>query len=356
MEERSFRRRAAHGLALAGLVVLATFALGEAMVRIASPRILDDDLPIILGSPALRVDELGAVRYLPRTVVRYALSTVAGLEYDVRFQTNNLGYVDEHDYPLPAAGTRTIAFVGDSYGVGAEGGEPGVTRLRERSGATLSNLGTPATGVVHFERALAGFRQVAAMPEIVIVATSDDFYRPLWRPLVNKDGVLMCAPGSADAECTRQLLYAVGLDESPAAVQQAAQALRRRLAPAPSPMRAVLRRSALARFVAHLPAALGKAAGRSRAYEENLAALRAIRARFPEATIRFVQVPDKYESAAGRYALDVAKILEGTGIEYFSVLARCPLPPGLYYARDNHPTAAGYRALASCVSAYLGLG
>ena len=56
-------------LLLAGgsaLVVLATFGLGEAMVRIGSPRILDDGLPIILGSPALRSDALGAVRYLPR--------------------------------------------------------------------------------------------------------------------------------------------------------------------------------------------------------------------------------------------------------------------------------------------------
>jgi len=356
MGERSFHRRAAHGLGLAGLVVVLSFGLGEAIVRIAGPRILNDDLPIILGSPAMRADELGAVRYLPRAVVRYALSTVAGLEYDVRFRTNNLGYVDDHDYPLPASGTRTIAFVGDSYGVGAEGGEPWVPSLRERTGATLYNLGTPATGIQHFERALAGFRQVAAFPEIVIIAISDDFHRPLWRPLINNQGVLMCAPGSADTDCTRQLLYGVGLDEPAAAVQQVAEALRRRLAAPPSPLRALLRRSALLRFLARLPAAFGSRPGRARAYEENVAALREIRARFPEATIRLVQVPDKYESAAGRYTLDVAKILEGTRIEYFSVLARCPLSQGQYYARDNHPNAEGYRKLASCVSTYLGLG
>ena len=356
MGERSFHRRAALWLALAGVVILATFGLGEAMVRIASPRILDDDLPIILGSPALRGDELGAVRYQPHTVVRYALSTVHGLEYDVRFRTNNLGYADERDYPLPTSAARTIAFAGDSYGVGAEGGEPWVPRLRERTGATLYSLGTPATGIVHFERALAGFRKVAAIPEIVIVATSDDFFRPLWRPLANPRGVLMCAPGSADAECTRQLIYGVGLDEPAAAVQQAADDLRRRLVPAPSPLRALLRQSALLRFLGRLPATISNGPARSRAYEDNVAALRAIRAAFPEAKIRFVQVPDKYESAAGRYALDAAKVLEGSRIEYLSVLDRCPLSPDLYYARDNHPNLAGYRKLASCVSTYLGLG
>lgn len=356
MGERRIQRRAARWLALAGLVVLATFGLGEAMVRIAGPRIPDDGLPLIMGSPAMRADELGAVRYLPRSEVRYAFSTVHGLEYDVRFRTNNLGYADERDYPLPASGARTIAVVGDSYAVGAEGGEPWVPRLRESSGAALYNLGTPATGVVHFERALAGFAKMLPVPEIVIVAISDDFFRPLWRPVANADGLLICAPGVADGQCSRQLLYAVGLAESSPAVQQAADALRRRLAPEPSPLRALARRSALLRFLARLPAAVASRAGRLQAYEESVAALRAIRARFPEATIRLVQVPDKHESAAGRYSLDLANVVAGERIEYFSVLASCPLAPDLYYAHDNHPNAAGYRKLSSCVAEYLGLG
>jgi hypothetical protein len=355
MAEGPSRRRAALWLALAGLVALVVFALGEAMVRIATPRLLDDDLPLILGSPALRADELGAVRYQPHAQVRYAFSTVHGLEYDVRFRTNNLGYVDERDYPLPAPGPRVIAFAGDSYAVGAEGGEPWVPRLREASGATLYSLGTPATGVVHFERALRGFRRVAAMPEIVIVAISDDFYRPPWRPLADADGVRMCAPGSADAQCTRQLLHAVGLAPSSSEVQRAAAQLRRRLVPTPSPLRALVRRSALLRFLARLPAAWASRAGRSQAFDENVAALRAIRSQFPTAKIRFVQVPDKHESAAARYTLDVSKLLEGTGIAYFSVLASCPLSPEHYFARDNHPNAAGYRRLSACVAAYLGL-
>ena len=42
-------------------------------------------------------------------------------------------------------------------------------------------------------------------------------------------------------------------------------------------------------------------------------------------------------------------------IGYFSVLHQCPFPRDLYYPRDNHPNAAGYRKLATCVSAYLDL-
>jgi hypothetical protein len=66
-------------------------------------------------------------------------------------------------------------------------------------------------------------------------------------------------------------------------------------------------------------------------------------------------VPDRFESAAGRYTVDMAPLLDGLHIGYFSVLHRCPLSQDLYYLRDNHPTAAGYRRLATCVSAYLDL-
>src|SRR6185312_8629658 len=342
-------------LALVTIVALVSFGAGEAMVRLANPRILNDDNPIILGSPAMTADRNGAVHYLPRAVVRYAFSTTSGLEYDVRFQTNNLGYVDDRDYPLPAGARRTVAFVGDSYSVGAEGGEPWVPALRERTRATLYNLGTPATGFMHFERTLESFRQFAELPEIVIVATSDDFFRPLWRPLRVDNGLRMCLPETPDAECTRQLLFSVDLDESSAAVQRVAESVRQRVALPPRSARAILMRSALLRFVTRLPAP-GSVLARWRLFQRNAAALREIRARFPAATIRMVHVPDKFESEAGRYTVDVAAMLGELHIDYFSVLERCPLAQDSYYARDNHPNAAGYRKLAACVSNYLGLG
>lgn len=349
-------RAAAGWLALVGLVAVATFVLGEVMVRWVDPPILSDDFPIILGTPAMAADDSGAVRFVPRTQVRYALSTRHGLEYDVRFRTNNLGYVDERDYPLPASDARTLAFVGDSYSVGAEGGEPWVPRLRGLTAARIYNLGMPAAGVMHFERALASFSRVEPLAEIVIVATSDDFFRPLWRPLARPDGVCLCAPGVSDAECSRQepLFRTIGAHDAPEAVQRTAEEVRRRSAAPRSALRDVLRGSKLLRFLARLPS-LGRLLARRDLYAPNVEALRAIRARFPQATIRMVHVPDKHESAAGRYTVDVAQALAASRIDYFRVLERCPLQAAMYYPRDNHPNASGYASLMSCVAGYLDL-
>ncbi len=346
------------GSLLAIGVLVSALGAGELAVRVLHPRQLDDDLGVILVSPAMRADGLGAVRFLPRTVVRYALDTTQGLEYDVRFRTNNLGYVDEADYPLPAAaGRRTVVIVGDSYSVGAEGGEPWVARLRGASGAALYGLGAPAGGVMHFERALASFRPVAAIPEIVIVATSDDFYRPLWRPLAREDGVHLCLAQDADSTCERHppAFHRAEVDDSPARLRERAAAVRARYASRPSALRDLLRRSALLRFLARLPPA-GNVLARLRSYQPNVEALRRIRRDFPDTPIRLVLVPDKYESAEGRYTVELGDLLEELRIDELRVLDRCPLAPGLYFARDNHPNAAGYRHLARCVGDFLRLG
>ena len=78
--------RFAQGSILAGLVFLAIFAIGEVMVRLVKPRILLDDSPVMLATPAMQADSLGAIRFAASTVVRYALATTHGLEFDVRFR------------------------------------------------------------------------------------------------------------------------------------------------------------------------------------------------------------------------------------------------------------------------------
>jgi hypothetical protein len=94
---------------------------------------------------------------------------------------------------------------------------------------------------------------------------------------------------------------------------------------------------------------------RSAEMERNLAALAELRAALPEGRVRFVHVPDKFETARGRYDLDLQAAVEAAGIEYLPALERCTLTPGLYYARDNHLNRDGYRRLGECVGELLGL-
>jgi hypothetical protein len=43
------------------------------------------------------------------------------------------------------------------------------------------------------------------------------------------------------------------------------------------------------------------------------------------------------------------------GITYLPVLGTCPCWTQLYFARDDHPDAEGYEALAECVARILEL-
>jgi hypothetical protein len=212
----------------------------------------------------------------------------------------------------------------------------------------------PATGVAHFERALAGFREAADIHEIVIVAISDDFFRPLWRPMSGPDGIRMCAPDVTDEQCAGQYPFAqaIGADDSQAALLARAADVRRRFAPEASFPRTVLQHSDLLRFLKRMALA-ARTLARRREFEPSVDALRRIRERFSAASIRMVHVPDRYETEARRYLVDLASSVESLGIDYFPVLSRCPIPAGMYYPNDNHPTTEGYRHLAACVTGYL---
>jgi len=122
------------------------------------------------------------------------------IEYDVRYHTNNLGFIDDRDYPDPTATPPTsqqYAVVGNSFTAGIHGGKPWVPALRADLTAALGqtevyNLGVEGTGMQHFADLLVSFARDRPFTHVVIVAISNDFQRPRWRPEMAPDGLHFC--------------------------------------------------------------------------------------------------------------------------------------------------------------------
>ncbi|NNE18546.1 MAG: hypothetical protein HKN10_08730, partial [Myxococcales bacterium] len=112
-----FKRAAA----LAGLLLVSTMLsllLAEGLARVLSPFPDAHDKLWMLGSPTFQTDDGGAVRYLPNQTVRSVMLQDGEIVYDVRFDTNDLGFLDHEDYSSDGerpADARRMVFVGDSY-------------------------------------------------------------------------------------------------------------------------------------------------------------------------------------------------------------------------------------------------
>ena len=344
-------------LLLCGVAFAVSLGLAECALRIATPELGRPDDRLLLTSEAPIRDDYGAIRYAPHRSVRSVLMYGDDFEIDTTFTTNDLGLVDHRDY-LPAATTSPRhAFVGDSYAAGVEGGRPWVPALRDRLGINAYALGMGATGVLGFERMLQSISRWLSFTDIVFVSISDDFHRELWRPLTRGDELRICPDTATDQACLQHppIAYLMRAGSSDADLVAQARAIHAESDRRRGVVRSWLRKSRLLLFLRTVAATQIREAGRHTMLDESIAALTRMRREHPDARIRFVHVPDRYETERGRYDLDLAPALAGAGIEYLPVLGNCPWSTERYLARDNHPDAAGYEALAQCVAGLLAL-
>ncbi len=205
-----------------------------------------------------------------------------------------------------------------------------------------------ATGVLGFERMLESVSRQRVFSDVIFIAISDDFFRPLWRPLVRDGDLWVCADAESDEACLRRVPIAHFMKSADTKDDLVARAHAR------GRVRTWLRSSRLLTFALDLVAARVRSARHAEVVGESLAEIGRIRRAHPEARIRFVHVPDKDETRRGAYGLDLASSLESTGVEYLPVLGRCHWSTQICFANDNHPDAAVYPVLATCVSRLLG--
>jgi hypothetical protein len=190
------------------VATLVAFALVEVAVRFIPSTTTLQETRRLLTSSRFALDGRGVPRLTPRQHVRSVLKIADSVEFDVSYQTNNLGFVDHDDYPR-APGGRALAVVGDSFTAGVEGGRPWLPELRDELRQTtphlqIYHLGTGAAGVRQFADLLDSVASELDFDAIVVLAITDDFYRITWRPETANDGLYLCGKHEPREDCIRR--------------------------------------------------------------------------------------------------------------------------------------------------------
>jgi len=234
-----------------------------------------------------------------------------------------------------------------------------VPALRADLTATLGptevyNLGVEGTGMQHFADLLVSFARDQPFTHVVIVAISNDFQRPRWRPEMAPDGLHFCPPDEMP-QCLNGAPTAtiIGYHDSDAEILEHTWRVERQAA-ARTPdssfvdkARKLAQHSQLLRRVSRLVKA--RSGTRRKLIEDSMGALASVREHFPAVPITFIQLPEKEEVQMNRYLFDPEGRLRNMGVKYYPALRLCPWSPAMFLPRDNHPNATGYEKVEQCV-------
>jgi len=350
------------------LLVVAGLAVGLDLVEAAARLLVGPPLGpsdrVAFFSPGLWVLRDGAVRYRPDATLRTVAIYGERVEYDVRFRTNDLGFVDERDYAdgPPPGTTARYAFVGDSFTAGVHGGgRPWPARLRERArrggrAVEIYNLGVSSASFVQFAPLLRSVSGEIGFEHVVFLFITDDLFRPAWRPWEGGGRIVVCPLELTDAACALRESRLRALP-SPDATQEQLVALAARSAS----QRAS---SSWSGWLAGRSVVGSRLAGwwraRERASRADLridlgAWLAGLGRAFGHLEVAFLHVPERHETRLGRHAARPGPQIEAAGFRYVSLLDACELERDDYFEIDGHLDASGYDELVRCVGRVLGV-
>lgn len=332
----------------------------ELLIRKIKPAYDYTDRAMLLSSPTFRGYSSGAVRYLPHETIREVVVCNRKIEYDVRYGTNNLGFVDTKDYGyefLP--GKSYYALVGDSFTAGVHGGTPWIPELRNKlhdPQVEIYNLGVEGTNFEHFRLLLHDVRKDLSITHIVLIAISDDLTRSWWHPFVDGNGINFCFQVGKNYDD----IFAAGIIPESSTKGDILRISDRIMKVRTDKRRA---REGFTNYwlsESHLLYYLRKLANPhlndvDPGYVNSVAeTLYEIREEFPSVPIDLIHLPEKNEVAARRYRVSgLGEEAEALGIRYFPALQQCTWTTDMFYPNDMHPNAKGYENISKCVSTYL---
>lgn len=339
-----------------------SIALCELILSYLNPNHESIERSLLFSSPTFKLYSSGSVRYYPHQHIREIAVYDNKIVYDVKFKTNNLGLIDTKDYNKESIkGKSYYAFVGDSFTAGIHGGEPWVPKLRERinnQGIELYNLGVEGTSFEHFYRLLIDLKRHIDITSIVIVAISDDFNRPCWYPVIDKEEIFFYFCGYIDLAVGRIVPIDISNDEilriSKEIVNNKNQPPVNGQANVSSRLFRLLGKSQLFQYGKKALGTFSANSDNSINIDNALTNLKAIKAEFPSAEMHLIHLPAKNEVENKRYMTsNIAAEIEPLGIRYYPALEKCTWESTMFYDQDGHPNATGYENVSKCVSQYL---
>ncbi len=308
--------------------------------------------------------EGGTVKYLPNRELREAAVYGSRVEYDIRRRSNDMGYLDARDYGKDSvSGGRRIAFAGDSFTAGAGNG-PWVPVLRDkirrhRPDVEIYALGVDGAGFDNFRGVLLDLSRRVALTDIVILAISDDFERPAFRPLFSGPRVWFCREGESDRECMKKPVMAFVVPDKTSksdiircAKEESAKI--RRVEGFPKNLKLIK----LVQSMMKKEKPLSDAARKMQDGFANLKrgksflVLKKIRQDFPGARVHFIHLPQKEEVSLGRHKFDPREAVESLGITYHSILDSS-WKRSHFHRLDSHPKPSGYKKISESVEKIL---
>jgi len=368
------------------ILIIASFVfcliLAEIAIRVLFSKPEYSNRFLFWSSPHLILDKNGAVRYLPDDTVRKISVYGKKIEYDLIYHTNNMGFIDTVNYKSPLDINKTdrhFALVGDSITAGS-GASAWVPILREQMQSTYNsvefyNLGISGAGIEQFYKLLKSVSHDIEFTDIIIIAISNDFQRPMWRPLTTSSEIRFCPFEESDEVCSKRIPVArvVDFDITEEKVHELVEniiSMRIELEAAENinddstPFTWLVRNSRLLDLSYSLYHGLPLFAAGERkqrvsaalkriVVNKNIQVLEKIRDQFPAINIHFLHLPERHEVSSGSYDREIREHIEQLEIKYFPTLQQCNWSEDMFHLYDLHPNDKGYENITRCVKDYI---
>jgi hypothetical protein len=315
----------------AALLVVASVIFGvflfEVLSRLFLPSLIDDRSRSIFweGRGTIFQNQGDIFTYVPHNDIRARSGYSSGdnftVEFDYRFQTNNLGLVQDTDV---VPDRDSLLLLGDSFTEG-QGAEPWFRLVRpeiEKLGYQAVNGGLMGTG---FEQWLKLDRYLQdkkiRIRKVVVVFISHDYKRPVFNFSPETLTCLSAPPGQRSEACLRSRLGARAKALLPA-TYQIYQFLKAQLA-----------------LTSSTPE-----------YSSDSSIAELINLHGANNVV-FIHLPQRDElSGPHRLGLHARRSIEEAGGTLIDGFKSCHLTESDYYLVDLHPNTSGYAKIAACVT------
>ena len=330
------------------------------------------DRVLFYSNPSFVMSENRAVKYSPNSKIRSVAIYGNYIDYDVVYHTNNMGFIDSIPYGKTKTGTKNIAFIGDSFTAGSGSNNPWVTQLRKlllSPDIAIYNLGVSGTGILHFHKLLKSLEGIIPFEEVNIMVISNDFFRGLWYPYFQGNGLWFCYAEDNCPNTEYPIIYIANYSESKTTILAHANKIykeKRNNRDGELKFYQKLRlynllcdvygfnekKPSLKSICPHLKIYQVREYQKNHSYTESIEMLGVILAEYPAVKFRLFHIPEKGEVYTDQYSFNVDDDIKQIGLEYIPLLQTCNWKASMYHKHDSHLNDAGYSHLAKCMAGY----